>query len=403
MAPCEQQGATKKGAMTSITTNRPLPGSVEASATRIAFFMAGFGTAAWAPMVPFAKQRLAIQDSTLGTLLLCLGAGSILAMPLAGALASRLGCRRVMTVATLVMRVILPFLTQVSTAAWLGLMLFAFGAAVGSLDCVMNIQAVLVERAGGQPMMSGFHGLYSLGAVVAAVSVSGLLSLGVSPGQAGLAVAAGIVLLLLLVSAPHLLPYGGSKKWSGLRIATRLGDCDRRALLHCVFDRRCHAGLERGFSCRGARHVGRTCGAGLCRICRHHDPESAQWRPPGAEGRPQGHGHWWLFVGSLLAACGLALATLMPSWQMALLGFAQVGVGCSNIVPIMFSLAGRQHEMPESVAVAAITTMGYAGVLLGPALIGFVSASSSLATALLILAAMLLGVASSVRMLKMFG
>ena len=93
----------------------------------------------------------------------------------------------------------------------------------------------------------------------------------------------------------------------------------------------------------------------------------------------------------------------MPSWQMALLGFAQVGVGCSNIVPIMFSLAGRQHEMPESVAVAAITTMGYAGVLLGPALIGFVSASSSLATALLILAAMLLGMASSVRMLRMFG
>ena len=115
-------------------------------------------------------------------------------------------------------------------------------------------------------------------------------------------------------------------------------------------------------------------------------------------GRPQ----VTVIGGSLLAAGGLALATLMPSWQMALLGFALVGVGCSNIVPIMFSLAGRQHEMPENVAVAAITTMGYAVVLLGPALIGFVSGSSSLATALLILAAMLLGVASSVRMFKMF-
>ena len=69
----------------------------------------------------------------------------------------------------------------------------------------------------------------------------------------------------------------------------------------------------------------------------------------------------------------------------------------------MFSLAGKQTEMPESIAVPAITTMGYAGILLGPAFIGYVAHASSLAIALLILAVMLVGVAASARSLKMLG
>src|SRR5207342_434557 len=111
------------------------PGSAQAHATRIAFFIAGFGMAAWAPLVPFAKERLGIQEGALGTLLLCLGAGSIIAMPIAGVLTSRLGCRRVLTLAVLIICAILPMLAQVSAAPWLGLVLFIFGAGIGSLDC----------------------------------------------------------------------------------------------------------------------------------------------------------------------------------------------------------------------------------------------------------------------------
>ncbi len=103
--------------MTSLTA----PGSAQAHATRIAFFIAGFGMAAWAPLVPFAKDRLGIADGTLGTLLLCLGAGSILAMPIAGLLTSRAGCRRVLIVSILVVCATLPLLAQLSTVvrwAW---------------------------------------------------------------------------------------------------------------------------------------------------------------------------------------------------------------------------------------------------------------------------------------------
>src|ERR1700742_4406683 len=100
--------------MSSTTTNTSqIPGRPEQISTRIVFFIAGFGTAAWAPLVPFAKIRANIDDGLLGLLLLCLGAGSIVAMPLAGALAARLGCRLVITLSTGLMCLTLPFLATV--------------------------------------------------------------------------------------------------------------------------------------------------------------------------------------------------------------------------------------------------------------------------------------------------
>jgi MFS family permease len=100
------------------------------------------------------------------------------------------------------------------------------------------------------------------------------------------------------------------------------------------------------------------------------------------------------------AAVGIALATLIPSWQVALVGYALVGVGCSNIVPVLFSSVGRQTVMPENVAVPAIMTLGYAGMLVGPAAIGFISHSTNLQTAFLVLVVLLLGVAASGRLLR---
>ena len=119
--------------LTALDTPNDSPGSAQAHATRVAFFIAGFGMAAWAPLVPFAKERLGIQEGALGTLLLCLGAGSIIAMPLAGILSSRLGCRRVLVLSVLVVGATLPLLAHVSSVPWLGLVLFFFGAGMAAV------------------------------------------------------------------------------------------------------------------------------------------------------------------------------------------------------------------------------------------------------------------------------
>jgi MFS family permease len=105
-------------------------------------------------------------------------------------------------------------------------------------------------------------------------------------------------------------------------------------------------------------------------------------------------------VGALLAAGGIAMATLAAIRPLALLGYALVGAGCSNIVPVLFTAVGRQTTMPQAVAVPAITTLGYGGILMGPAGIGFIARHCSLPVAFLFVAALMVGVAVSSRYLR---
>jgi hypothetical protein len=107
-----------------------------------------------------------------------------------------------------------------------------------------------------------------------------------------------------------------------------------------------------------------------------------------------------IVFGGLTAAAGLFLATFASSWEAALVGYALLGAGCSNIVPVLYTAVGKQTVMPESIAVPAITTLGYAGILAGPALIGFVAHGASLSFAFGLMAVLLVAVAVGGRVLR---
>ena len=108
-----------------------------------------------------------------------------------------------------------------------------------------------------------------------------------------------------------------------------------------------------------------------------------------------------IVIGGLCAAIGFVLVTMLPWWPVAVLGYSLVGAGCSNVVPVLFTSVGRQTVMPENVAVPAITTFGYAGILLGPAAIGLFARVTNLSTAFLIVALMMVGVAVCGRLLQL--
>src|SRR5689334_19669406 len=148
-------------------------------ATQGFFLMSGIALASWAPMVPFAKARLGLDEAQLGLVLLCLGVGSVGAMPLAGHLGHRHGSRGVMLVGGVAICGLLPVLAIAPTALALGAALIAFGAALGTVDVAMNAHAVEVERRHSAPLMSGFHGLFSVGGLAGSLGVAGLLALGV--------------------------------------------------------------------------------------------------------------------------------------------------------------------------------------------------------------------------------
>ncbi|WP_235577984.1 MFS transporter [Pseudoxanthomonas sp. Root630] len=368
------------------------PGARERIATRIAFFIGGFAVSAWAPLIPFAKRRLALDDAQLGLMLLCLGVGSVLMMPLAGGLAARFGCRRTILVAGAMICLCMPALMLAPSIPMLAVALAVFGASLGVLDVVMNVQAVIVERASGRAMMSGFHGMYSVGGIAGAGGVAGALALGASPL---LAIGGTAVLAALLLAYAR----GG--------LLARGGDGDHPAFV-----------LPRG----RVLLVGAVCfamflsegavldwSAVFLSTVRHADPATAgfgyvAFAVTMTLGRLTGDrivqalGAFRVVVcGALVAAAGFTLAILSTSPMAGLAGFALVGAGAANVVPVMFSAAGRQRDMPTHLAVAAVTTMGYAGVLLGPAALGFVAKATSLPIAFGLLVVLLLCVAGAAR------
>ena len=350
--------------------------------------------AAWAPLVPFVQARAGLGDGALGLLLLCLGGGSMVAMPLTGALAGRFGCRLVIVCALTLVCAVFPVLASASSLALLVPALLVFGAALGSGDCTMNIQAVIVERASGGPMMSGFHGLFSLGAIAGAGGVSVLLAAGASPLAAILAVV--VVLLVAIVWArPNLLPYAGQGDGSAFVVP--------RGVVLFIGALSCIMFLTEGSildwsavfltSTRGvsAAYAGLGYAAFSVTMTAGRLTGDAIVRRMGR--------HRVIVLGGIGAAAGLAIAVFVPTWQAAIIGYALVGAGCSNIVPVLFTAAGRQTAMPEHVAVPTIAMLGYAGILAGPAVIGLLAHVTTLPIALMIVAAMLLGVAASGRAL----
>ena len=375
---------------------KPAAGRAEQHSTRLLFLLAGFSAAAWASLVPVAKAATGVNEGQLGLVLLCLGIGSLLAMPVSGVVSTRHGCRKVLMVCGVALCACLPLLASVQNVFTLAAALFFFGAMIGTFDCVMNIQAVIVERDSERPLMSGFHGFYSLGGLLGAATTSTIMDLGVSPFATVSAIALAGVLLLMGIRR-HVLPYGNPAE--GPPFALPRGEV-----------------LFLGMLCMTVFLVeGSMMDWSAVMLTENHGMPVAQAGYGFAAfsltmtfGRLTGDRivarvgrRSVVTVGGLLAMGGILLATLVPLWQAALLGYAMVGLGCSNIVPVLFTAVGRQTSMPQSVAVPAMSTLGYAGVLAGPAAIGFIAHHSSLPMAFLLVAALMLFVAISGRFLKL--
>lgn len=359
---------------------------------RLTFLLSGMALGAWAPLVPFARERAGLEEAQLGLLLLCFGLGSMLAMPLAGAMTTRKGCRFVAVVGGLLICAMLPLLATLSSFSTLAVSLAVFGAGLGSIDVSMNVQGLMVERDHGRPLMSGFHGLFSLGGIASALLMSLLLWAGASPLLA-VSVVVVIVAATLLWHAPRLVPHGADDPaapfaWPSVRVLI-IGVLCFIALLvegaildwSAVFLNRAHqidlavaGGAYAVFSL--AMAAGRFSGDYL---------------------RKRFGAVKLLIGGGLLVMLGFAMAVLLQPWPLFLSGFALIGLGLSNTFPVYCSVVGAQKAMPAGLAIAVITGIGYCGILLGPALIGFAAHAIGLRDALLCVGALLLAQVLSAR------
>lgn len=368
--------------MTTVTNNTP----TTRLSTRIAFLVAGFGIACWAPLIPLVKSNLAIDESFLGLLLLCLGCGSLVAMMTTGLLASRYGAKPIILIGGFGLSLILPLLTIPTTPLALAIALLFFGASLGFLDVAMNIHAVEVEKDSEKPLMSGFHGLFSVGGFIGSALMTSLLSIGFdakisalgcsvfmlgcmicswggflrtkSAQQEGplLVAPQGLVLTLALLAAAMFLVEGAVLDWGALLITStgKVGH-EQGGFAYMMF--------------AITMTIGRLTGDAM--VSKFGDQK--------------------VFVGGgVIAFVGFLILLLSPFPKLALLGFMLIGIGASNIVPVLFRRCGTQNDMLPALAVSAISTFGYAGILIGPAAIGFIAKMFNLSFAFWLLAALII-------------
>jgi predicted MFS family arabinose efflux permease len=285
------------------------------------------------------------------------------------------------------MALLLPLLALADSVWLMAIALALFGGALGSLDVAMNVHAVEVERNVGRPMMSGFHALFSVGGFCGAAFVTAMLSHSISPttatlvcsvlmvvavaltaprllatptttaGQSGalMALPRGPVVILSVLAAITFLVEGALLDWSALLLTDmNLSTPERAGVGYAVFS--------------VAMTVGRFSGDAI--TARFGDKSVVFW-------------------GGLAVLGGFTSLLTMNNYVMAMAGFVLIGLGASNVVPVLFRQAGAQNAMPTAMAISAVTTIGYAGQLLGPAVMGFISMLAGLQAAFWMLAALM--------------
>jgi predicted MFS family arabinose efflux permease len=352
------------------------------------FFANGATFGIWATQIPLVRERLDLDTTVLGVLLLVLGAGAVTAMAASGYLIRRFGSAALTRFSAAAFIALLPLTAIAPSLLLLAPVLFAFGAAGGSMDVAMNAHAAEVERHASRVYMSSFHGMWSMGGLIGAGL--GSLMLAVMPGPVQAVIAALVIGAVAAASQGGLLPQvatpeghtrahlrpdvlalvigtmaavtfaaeGSVLDWSSLYMRSALGaPPELVGFGYAAFSAAMAAG----------RFVGD-------RIRRRY----------GAAAIIRG--------GAILAALGLFVAPATGSVGGAIVGFALTGLGLSNVVPVLISAAGAMRN--GDVAIATVTTLGYGGLLAAPPLLGFVADATSLATMFVLVAALCIVVAA---------
>jgi len=343
--------------------------------------------------IPAIQDRLDLTTATLGLLLLGLPIGAVLAMPLAGGLVVRLGSRTVNWVSTVAVCVTVALL-GLSPSVWLLFgALVLFGAANGAMDVSMNAQGVAVEQHYGRSIMSAFHGMFSLGAMLGAAmgGVIASFDIGVAPHLVGVGVAVGAIALVaprwMLSPSEDELSVADSTETP--RLLTRI---PRPVLVLGIvgFCGLMAEGAMADWSAVYLRYVLKTTSGVAAAGYAVFSFTMAAGRFTGDRLADHFGGVSIVRYGSLVAAVGLLFVALTPWSTLALLGFGLVGAGLSIIVPIIFSTAGRTPDVPSGQAIAAVTTLSYVGFLAGPPAIGLVASVVTLRGGMLLLVVLVL-------------
>ena len=357
-------------------------------AVSVFFFIAGFTFATWASRIPHIQYKLGLNEAMLGSVLLALPAGLMVSLLIAGALVAKLGSKNVLIAAAVLYNLTLITIGLAQNIWQLVAVLFIFGIAGNLFNISVNTQAVGVEKMYRRPIMASFHGIWSLAGFTGAAVGTLMVSLQIIPFvHFVISAAIGTVLVLIfqnqtirpnekgkqpafalpdkfilqlgLIAFGCLVCEGTMFDWSGVyfkkvvEAPEQLTTLGYAAFMGCMATGRFIA--DRVVARLGSKTV--------------------------------------LIYSGMIIFLGLMLAVMLPTLLMATLGFMLVGFGVSSVVPIVYSRAGQSQTMHPGQALAGVSTIGFAGFLAGPPLIGFIAEASNLQWSFALVA--LIGISTS--------
>ena len=358
------------------------------AAVLMAFFINGALLATWVSRIPAIQTKLSLSEGNLGLVLLGLSAGVLVALSLAGGLIARFGSARVTAIGAIALSLTLFPLALMPNPVALWLNLFVFGAALSIMDVAMNDQAVNVERRARRSLMSSFHATFSIGGLVGALIGSGMAAAENFTPFVHFLLMGSVLSIALLLAAQYFLPdrdedaaksvpvfsfperalwmlgavafcsaigEGAMADWSGVYLSQVLSTTASFAALGYA-----------GFSL--TMTLGRLIGDSLL------DRLSSETV---------------VRFGGLIASVGLVIIALASSPVITLVGFSIIGLGLANIIPVVFSAAGNFPGIPSSTGIAGVATLGYAGFLAGPPVIGLIAEGTSLRIAFALIAVLI--------------
>ncbi len=339
------------------------------------YFCMGFSFMSWSSRIPDIKTKLQLSEGELGSILLALPIGQLLMMPVSGRLVTKYGSKTILSFAILLYAIELTNIGWATTGWQLALALFIFGLVGNMSNISVNTQGVLAEKMYGRPIMTTFHGVWSVAGFSGALTGLLMMNLRLTPRQHFIIVAA-MVFIIALVARRYLIagtsaPAVRKKFFSkpeGLLVRLGIIAFCSLAAEGTMFDwsgvyfrevvRTPHSLVTLGLvTFMIMMATGRFTGdAIIARV-----------------GRKK-----LLQVSGLLVFAGMMIAVLFPNLVTATLGFLIVGLGVSSVIPTIYSTAARSAKTSPGMALAGVSSVGFLGFLLGPPLIGYIAQISSL-------------------------
>lgn len=343
------------------------------------FFLYGATFASWAARIPTVQGLLDLNEAELGSILFLLPLGSLAVLPLMGTLINRYGSKKVLFWVSLAYALVLYLLSACSTVFQLSLTLFFFGFTGNALNIAVNTQALQLEtRVYGRSLMSSFHALWSAGAMTGALLTGWMIRQGYTMETQYMTI---VLIMILLYTVMYFFLAEGEKSTAGsgkLRWPTKLlwllgaicfccavcegAMADWSALYYKQVMKEATSVSTTGYTAFALMMaIGRLAGDRLV------DRFGAKTV---------------LLADAILLSSGFIIGVGILHPLAVIAGFGIIGLGVSTIIPIVYTISGKNPDTPPSVSLATVSSIGFSGFLMGPPLIGYMAHAFGLRMAL---------------------